>query len=283
VRSLQEQVKALSDLNQRKDEFMAMLGHELRNPLGAIRNAVHVLGLLRNEDPLQERARTIIERQVTQMTRLVDDLMEVSRIATGTLQLRQDRILMSSIVKSAVDTVRPLMNQRRHQLDVSLPHQPIWLCADAARLEQVIVNLLVNAAKYTSEGGHVRLTVEQEADECVLRLSDTGMGIAPELLSHVFDLFVQEERSLEQSRGGLGIGLALVKRLVEMHQGSVEVDSTVGQGSEFVVRLPVALPLAPPLLFIPAETVAFSLPRLPVPGIRGTGPSATTQAERSYN
>jgi signal transduction histidine kinase len=235
----------LSDLHNRKDEFLAMLSHELRNPLAPILNAVHLLRLQKNENQLQHQARTIIERQVTQLTRLVDDLMEVSRITTGRVQLRHDRVVVSGIVERAVETARPLMDQRGHELTVSLPPQPIWLNADAARLQQVVVNLLTNAAKYTADGGHVWLSVQREGDECVLRLRDTGVGIAPEILPHIFDLFTQAERSLDRSQGGLGIGLALVHRLVEMHQGRVEAYSALGHGSEFVVRLPVAPAPAP--------------------------------------
>ena len=174
-----------------------------------------------------------------QLTRLVDDLLEVSRITTGRIHLQQERVALNGIVERAVETARPLMDQRRHELTVSLPPQPIWLYADAARLEQVVVNLLTNAAKYTDEGGHIWLTVQQEGDEAVLRVRDTGVGIAPELLPRIFDLFTQAERSLDRSQGGLGIGLCLVQRLVEMHGGRVEVHSALGQGSEFVVRLPV--------------------------------------------
>ena len=238
LRNLQERVEALSALNRRKDEFLAMLSHEMRNPLGAISSAVHVLGLLQSEEPLQVKARAIIARQVSQLTHLVDDLMEVSRIATGKLQLHHDHVVMSNIVERAVETVRPLLSQRKQELEISLSPVPIWLYADAPRLEQVIVNLLVNAAKYTGVGGRVRLTVEQEGDECLLSLRDNGVGIAPELLPCVFELFTQEKRSLEKSGGGLGIGLALVKQLVEMHGGSVQVVSAPGQGSEFLVRLP---------------------------------------------
>ena len=207
-RQTKEQAAALSDLHRRKDEFLAMLSHELRNPLAPILNAVQLLRLQKNENQLQQQARTIIERQVGQLTRLVDDLMEVSRITTGRIQLRQERVAVSGIVERAVETARPLMDQRRHELTVSLPPQPIWLYADAARLEQVVVNLLTNAAKYTDEGGHIWLTVQQEGDECVLRVRDTGVGIAPELLPRIFDLFTQAERSLDRSQGGLGIGLA---------------------------------------------------------------------------
>ncbi len=228
-----------SESDRRKDEFLAMLSHELRNPLAAISNAMHLLRLQEDEDPLQQHARAIIERQVAQLVRIVEDLMEVSRITTGRLQLRQDRVDVGGIVERAVETTRPLMDQRRHKLAVSLPRRPIWLCADAARLEQVLVNLLTNAAKYTNMGGYVWLTVEESGDECQLRVRDTGMGIAPELLPRVFDLFTQAERSLDRSQGGLGIGLALVKRLVEMHRGWVEVHSVLEQGSEFVVHLPV--------------------------------------------
>ena len=238
-RKTHEQADALADLHRRKDEFLAMLSHELRNPLAPISNAVQLLRLQENEDPLQQHARAIIERQVAQLTRLVDDLMEVSRITTGRLQLRQDRVVVESIVERAVETTRPLLDQRRHELTVSLPPQPIWLRADADRLEQVVVNLLTNAAKYTDEGGQIGLTVEQRGDECVLRVRDTGVGIAPELLPRVFDLFTQAKRSLDRSQGGLGIGLALVQRLVEMHGGRVEAFSALGQGSEFVVRLPI--------------------------------------------
>ena len=254
VRTLQAQTEALADLHRRKDEFLAMLSHELRNPLAPISNAVHLLRLQKDENLLQQQARTIIERQATQLTRLVDDLMEVSRITTGRVQLRQDRVVVSGIVERAVETARPLMDQLRHELTVSMPPQPIWLNADAARLEQVVVNLLTNAAKYTDEGGHIWLTVQQKDDECVLRVRDTGVGISPELLPRIFDLFTQAERSLDRSQGGLGIGLALVQRLVEMHRGRVEVYSALGQGSEFVVRLPVVLTLAPPPTFTTPET-----------------------------
>jgi PAS domain S-box-containing protein len=245
---LKEQAEALADLHRRKDEFLAMLSHELRNPLAPISNAVQLLRLQNNEDQLQQQARTIIERQVGQLKHLIDDLLEVSRITTGRIQLHQERVIVSGIVERALETARPLINQRRHELTVTIPPQPIWLYADAARLEQVVVNLLANAAKYTNEAGHIWLTVTQEGDEAVLRVRDTGVGIAPELLPRIFDLFTQAERSLARSEGGLGIGLALVQRLVEVHRGRVEVISALGQGSEFVVRLPVVLSPAPPPL-----------------------------------
>ncbi|HQZ69245.1 MAG TPA: ATP-binding protein, partial [Planctomycetaceae bacterium] len=161
------------------------------------------------------------------------------RITTGKVQLRRERIAVSRIVEMAVETVRPLIEQRRHELTVSVPTEPIWINADAARLEQVVVNLLSNAAKYTEEGGLVCLTIAEENEECVLRVRDTGVGISPNLLPHIFDLFTQSERSLDRSQGGLGIGLALVHRLTDLHGGKVEASSVLGQGSEFVVRLPL--------------------------------------------
>jgi PAS domain S-box-containing protein len=258
-RQTQQQAAELSDLHRRKDEFLAMLSHELRNPLAAISNAVHLLGLQRgSESPIQQQARGIVERQMGQLRHLVDDLLEVSRITTGRVQLRQERVVVSGIVEVAVETVRPLFEQRRQELTVSLPPEPIWLHADAARLEQVIANLLVNAAKYTEEGGHVWLTVQEEGETCVLRVRDTGVGIAPKLLPRVFDLFTQAERSMGRSQGGLGIGLALVQRLTELHGGTVEAYSALGQGSEFVVRLPVVPTLGsqppPPIMEIAEPT-----------------------------
>ncbi len=258
-----EQAEALADLHRRKDEFLAMLSHELRNPLAPLLNAVHLLRLRNNEDRLQQQAHGIIERQVTQLTRLVDDLLEVSRITTGRVQLRLDRIVVSGIVERAMETARPLLEQRKHEVTVSVPPHPIWLYADAARMEQVLVNLLTNAAKYTDSGGRVWLTVEQQVDECVLRVRDTGVGIAPEFLPRIFDLFTQAERSLARSQGGLGIGLALVQRLVEMHRGKVEAYSALGQGSEFVVRLPVVLTPAP-LPSTQKETIESTGPSLRV-------------------
>jgi PAS domain S-box-containing protein len=238
---MREQAAKLSELHHRKDEFLAMLSHELRSPLAPIANAVQLLGLQRgSENLIQQQARGIIERQLGQLQHLVDDLLEVSRLNTGRVQLRRETVAMSGIVEVALETVHPLIEQRRHELTVSLPPESIWLHADAARLEQVVVNLLANAAKYTEEGGHVWLSVQQEGDECVVRVRDTGVGITPELLPCIFDLFTQAERSLDRSQGGLGIGLALVQQLTKLHGGKVEATSVLGHGSEFVVRLPVA-------------------------------------------
>ena len=238
---------ALKDADRRKDEFLAMLSHELRNPLASITTATRLLNIQQNDNRIQHEACTTIDRQVRQLTRLIDDLMEVSRISTGKVYLQQERVVLNAVVENAVETVRPLLNQRRHELALALSKEPIWLDADAARLEQVVVNLLINAAKYTNEGGKIWLTVQQEGDQCVLRVRDTGVGIAPELLPHVFDPFTQAEQAIDRSQGGLGIGLTLVQRIVKMHRGRVEVYSKLRQGSEFVVHLPVmAAPVPQP-------------------------------------
>ena len=173
------------------------------------------------------------------MAHLIDDLLEVSRITTGRILLHEEPSEVKGIVEYAVETVQPLIKQRRHTLSTSLPSQAIWLSADVTRLEQVVVNLLNNAAKYTEEGGHIWLTVEREGDTMLLTVKDTGVGIAPELLPHIFELFRQADRSLDRSQGGLGIGLSLVQQLVALHRGTVSVTSVLGEGSEFIVRLPV--------------------------------------------
>jgi PAS domain S-box-containing protein len=238
-RQTHEQAEALADLHRRKDEFLAMLSHELRNPLAPILNAVQLLQLQRRESGLQQRARAIIERQLGQLVHLVDDLLEVSRISTGRIHLQRERLDMRAIVESGIETVRPLIEQRRHTFALRLPSSPIWIDGDSTRLAQVVVNLLTNAAKYTDEGGHIWLSLQEKENEAVLQVRDSGVGIAPDLMPRIFDLFTQAERSLARSQGGLGIGLCLVQRLVEMHGGKVAAHSALGQGSEFIVRLPV--------------------------------------------
>ena len=237
---LRNQTVEMSDLHRRKDEFLAMLSHELRSPLAPIANAVQLLGLQSETETLiHKKARDIIQRQLGQLQHLVDDLLEVSRITTGRVQLRKERVTVNRIVQGAVETTRPLIEQRRHTLTVTVLPPPIWLDADPARLEQVMVNLLTNAAKYTEEGGQIHLTAQIEDGECVLRVRDNGVGISPTLLPRIFELFTQADRSLARSDGGLGIGLALVQRLTELHGGTVEVQSVLGHGSEFIVRLPL--------------------------------------------
>jgi signal transduction histidine kinase/CheY-like chemotaxis protein len=270
-RLTQEQAAALADLDRRKDEFLAMLSHELRNPLAPILNAALLLRLHSNrnrlqgiENPIVQQSASIIERQVGQLAGIVDELLEISRITTGRIQLHQERIAVGVVVENAVATVRSLIDQRKHELTLSLPKQSIWVHADAARLEQVVVNLLTNAAKYTDQGGHIWLTVQQEGEEAVLRVRDTGVGIAPEILPRIFELFTQAERSLDRSQGGLGIGLALVQRLVEMHGGTVTASSVLEKGSEFVVRLPVVSAPQAQALSPPPETSQPSGPSLRV-------------------
>jgi PAS domain S-box-containing protein len=240
-RLLQHQAEALADMNRRKDEFLAVLSHELRNPLAPMVNAAHAFKMLGGGSAEQKHLLTIVERQLTQLTRLVDDLMDASRIGNGRVQLRLEDVAINTVVERALETVHHMIDERGQELAVAMPPEPIWLNADAVRLEQIIVNLVGNAAKYTEDGGRISLSVEQQRDECTLRVRDTGIGIAPELLPRVFDLFTQATPSLDRSKGGLGIGLALVRRLVELHHGHVEVHSVLGEGSEFVVTLPAML------------------------------------------
>jgi len=227
--------------DRRKDEFLATLAHELRNPLAPIRNAVQVLKAKGPKDPDLMWGRDVIDRQVGQMARLLDDLLDVSRITRNTLELRRGRVSLAVVVESALETSRPLIDQMKHQLVVSLPPQPVPLDADTTRLAQVFSNLLNNAAKYSDPGSRIWLTAKRQGDELVVSVKDSGIGIAKDRLRHVFEMFSQETPALERAQGGLGIGLSLVRGLVELHGGSVEAKSEgPGQGSEFVVRLPVA-------------------------------------------
>jgi two-component system, chemotaxis family, CheB/CheR fusion protein len=222
--------------NRSKDEFLAMLGHELRNPLSAVRNSLVVVGL---DEKQQRRALEIAQRAADQLSRIVDDLLDVARISQGRVLLRKSKISLNQILEQTLDSARGTMDERRHSLTLSLPPETAWLEADAARIEQAITNLLANAAKYTDPGGTVTVTLEQDGEHAVIRVRDTGIGIASEVLPRVFDLFSQAERSLDRAEGGLGIGLTLVRRIVELHAGTVEAKSPgVGGGAEFVLRLP---------------------------------------------
>jgi PAS domain S-box-containing protein len=224
---------------RRKDEFLAMLAHELRNPLAAVSSAVHVLAHPGAEEA-RGWSREVIERQVRQLTRLVDDLLDVSRISRGKIQLRPQRVDLADAVRSAVQVVRPLIDERGHELLVMPPSEPVELEADPARLEQVIVNLLNNAAKYTEPGGRIEVEAGRESDRALIRVTDSGIGIGPDLLPRVFDLFTQGDRALSRAEGGLGIGLTMVQKLVEMHGGGVAVSSDgPGRGCRFTVWLPV--------------------------------------------
>jgi signal transduction histidine kinase/ActR/RegA family two-component response regulator len=222
-----------------KDEFLAMLGHELRNPLSAVRNAIVTARL----DPSRcDRALAIANRGTDQLGRLVDDLLDVARITHGRIALHVQRLAFASVVERAIETVRPFIEERAHKLTGSLAGLAVEVDGDATRLEQVVANLLTNAAKYTNPGGEIGVTLELEGDEVVLRVRDSGMGLTPEMLPRVFDLFVQGDRALDRVQGGLGIGLTIVKRLVELHGGRVEARSDGhDRGAEFVVRLPAAI------------------------------------------
>jgi PAS domain S-box-containing protein len=237
---LRERAEQLEAANRHKDTFLAMLGHEMRNPLAPIVTSLHVLRADSADDAIRQHALNMVERQVRHMTRLVDDLLEVSRIAQAKVDLKKEDVELSNVLGRAVETTRQLMESRRHHLSVSPPDEPVWLEADPTRLEQVVTNLLNNAAKYTEPGGRVWLSAGREGDTAIIQVRDTGIGIAPTVLPRIFDLFTQAEQSLARSQGGLGLGLTLVRRLVELHGGTVEAFSQgPGRGSEFVVRLPV--------------------------------------------
>lgn len=238
---------ALQEADRRKDEFLAMLAHELRNPLAPIRNAAQVLKLAGPVDARQEWAREVIERQTQHLARLVDDLLDVSRITQGKIKLAREPLDLAAILHRAIEASRPLIEARRHQLSIALPPEPVCLEGDLTRLVQVVGNLLNNAAKYTDEGGQIRIEATQEGEEAVVRVFDNGMGLPADLLPHVFDLFTQADRSLDRSQGGLGIGLTLVRQLVELHGGRVEARSEgFGRGSELTVRLPALASTAAP-------------------------------------
>ncbi len=230
----------VQEADRRKNEFLSMLAHELRNPLAPIRNAVHLLGFEDLTRPEFEEARDIIGRQVVQLVRLVDDLLDISRITSGKIRLQTEPVDVTDVVERALETSQPILDSRQHELTVTLPPQPVLVQADPVRLAQVLTNLLNNSAKYTEEGGQVWLTVERDGDDVLFRVRDTGIGIPSDMLASIFELFTQAERSLDRSQGGLGVGLTLVRRLVEMHAGTVQAFSAGPyQGSEFVVRLPV--------------------------------------------
>jgi PAS domain S-box-containing protein len=232
--------EALKEADRRKDDFLATLAHELRNPLAPIRNAAEVFRRTDLADPRLRSVRDIIDRQVQQMVRLIDDLLDISRITRGKLQLRKERIELAAVLQSAVEASRPLIDKQSHELTVTLPEEPVYLDADPIRLAQVFSNLLNNAAKYTEKGGHVWLTAERQGATVVVSVRDTGIGIAAGHLPRLFEMFSQVAPALERSQGGLGIGLALGRGLVELHGGSVEARSAgLGKGSEFTVRLPV--------------------------------------------
>jgi PAS domain S-box-containing protein len=233
--------QALLDTDRRKDEFLAMLAHELRNPLAPIRNSLNILRMMSQSDPTVEQVGQMMERQVNHMVRLVDDLLEVSRITRGKIELRLELMEVAGVVRTAIETSQPLITAAGHQLAVSIPAEPLTVNADPVRLAQIISNLLNNSAKYTEAGGQIWLAVRREDDRVAISVRDSGIGITPEMLPHVFQLFTQVDRNANRAQGGLGIGLALVKSLTELHGGEVHAHSAgLGRGSEFVIRLPLA-------------------------------------------
>jgi signal transduction histidine kinase len=241
ARVRREAEDALREVDRRKDEFLATLSHELRNPLAPLRNGLHVLRLKSDGAGSAGSLLEIMERQVNHLVRLVDDLLEMSRITRGVLELRRERAELSTIVRNAVETSGPLIQEGRHGLDVSLPGETLWVEGDPVRLAQILSNLLNNAAKYTPDAGAIALSARRDGGVALISVRDNGIGIAPEALSRIFEMFSREGREGARGQGGLGIGLSLSRRLAEMHGGTIEAKSEgIGRGSEFIVRLPVA-------------------------------------------
>ncbi len=238
--------ESLNEVDKRKDEFLATLAHELRNPLAPIRNSLHVLRLAGGDPAVQEEVVEMMDRQANHLVRLVDDLLEVSRVSRGKIELRKEPVELAAVVRSAIESSRPLIEAAGHRLAVSLPSEPLTLAIDPVRITQVIANLLNNAAKFTAEGGQIWLTARREGSGVVISVRDDGVGIPADMLEKVFEMFMQVDPSPGRAHGGLGIGLTLIERLVQMHGGTVEARSGgPGQGSEFLVRLPAIAPELP--------------------------------------
>src|SRR4051794_26470721 len=247
---------AVKEASRQKDEFLAMLAHELRNPLAAIKYAVAIGQMSPGEAP--EETFEIINRQTQNLAHLIEDLLDVSRISRDKVKLRKEPVDIASIINGAVTTVRPLIEERQHELILEMPDEPVYILADPTRAEQIVINLLTNAAKYTKNGGRVTVRATTEADEAVIEVIDTGIGLPPELLPRVFDLFAQADRTLDRSEGGLGIGLTVAQKLAEMHGGVITADSDgLGKGSKFTVRLPISR-LAPAVESLSQRSVANS-------------------------
>jgi two-component system, sensor histidine kinase len=241
LRQARLQVEELAHANRCKDEFLALLSHELRSPLASIHYAVSLMGKQMGEAPEQQRMQALIERQLHRMTHLVDELLDVSRITSGRLHLQRERLDLRDIMRNAIETLESNINERHHRLTVDLAHTPVWVEGDSCRLEQVFVNLLANASRYTDAGGELAVSVHTHEGQVVVRVRDSGIGIAPEALPHIFDLFKQAHEGDPRSRDGLGVGLAVVRNLIELHGGTVAATSAgSGHGSEFTIRLTMA-------------------------------------------
>jgi len=242
---LRQRLHESGEADRQKNEFLAMLGHELRNPLGPMRNALHILKLPAAA-AVADRAREVLDRQLQHLIRLVDDLLDVSRIARGKVELQKEVIDLREAVRHACETAQPVIDANGHQLKLELPAEPCWVEGDAVRLSQVVANLLTNAAKYTDHADLIWLSLKHEGEAATVRVRDSGVGIAAELLPRIFDLFVQGDRTPARSQGGLGVGLTVVRRLVELHNGKVSAASAgPGKGSEFAVVLPIAQATSP--------------------------------------
>lgn len=236
---IERSAAALAEADRRKDEFLAMLAHELRNPLAPLTNALRLLSRVVEPSRQEGVAVAMAERQTRQLRRLVDDLLEVSRISRGKIELRPERVLVGGSVHAAAGSVAQMFAQRSQRLEIHVPPDPVWIVADPARMAQILENLLTNASKYTPEGGSIRVEVEARAGGVEIRVIDDGIGIAPDMLPRLFELFSQIEATLDRAQGGLGIGLALVRRLAELHGGSVAAASAgLGKGAVFTLRLP---------------------------------------------
>lgn len=240
ISDIKRMEEALRDADRRKDEFLATLAHELRNPLAPIHNSLQILKLPKVKEATFRQVTEMMERQVHHLVRLVDDLLDVSRVTRGKIEMRKEAVDLTTVIARAVETIQPLIAVHKHRLNISIPDDPFLLHADPVRLCQAVANLLTNAVKYTEPGGNIWLSAVQEFDHVVLTVRDSGIGISPEMLPHVFDLFFQVDHTTTKTQGGLGIGLTLVKNLIELHGGTVEAFSSgTGQGCEFVVRLPL--------------------------------------------
>jgi PAS domain S-box-containing protein len=261
VSAIKQMEDQLREADRRKDEFLATLAHELRNPLAPIRYALHILKLPGADAAIRERGRQMMERQVEHMARLVDDLMDVSRIMRGKIDLRKEPVELAIVIARAVETAQPVIDAEGHELKLALAPEPLQVDGDLVRLAQVVANLLNNAAKFTERGGRITLTLQREGNAAAIRVRDTGIGISADMLPRIFDMFVQAERRLKNAQGGLGIGLSLVQGLVALHGGTVEAHSAgPGTGSEFVVHLPL---LARAANEVPATSSDLPVPALP--------------------
>lgn len=240
LRESRDAAEALIEADRRKDIFLATLAHELRNPLAPIRNGLHILRMA-PEGPMAAEVRDMMDRQMTHLVRLIDDLLDVSRVSQGKIELRRERLTLQDVAQAAIETARPLIDQSRHHFETDLPEAPVWVEGDLTRLAQITANLLNNAAKYTPEGGRITLSLMREGKDAVVRVSDTGLGIDPDMLPRVFELFTQIDQNMHRAQGGLGIGLALAQRLAVMHGGEIRAESEGrDRGARFDLRLPLA-------------------------------------------